>query len=178
MARWKAHVEFLLSVIELLFPSLTVEALQGKMSQNLLPSGGVGHLEPRFQGEGVVPLPTYWYYSKVTWLRYISAADSFYIMKLCSRLFVLYCRNCSKDHKFSHFIPILRKLGAVSPWLMARWKPMLKCTWTSFYLLRLRRYKAKCIKTRCLQEGVGHLEPRFQGGSGRPLGNIFWFLQN
>ena len=40
MARWKAHVEFLLSVIELLFPSLTVEALQGKMSQNSLPSGG------------------------------------------------------------------------------------------------------------------------------------------
>ena len=21
---------------------------------------------------------------------------------------------------------------------------------------------AKCVKTRCLQEGVGHLEPRFQ----------------
>ena len=30
-------------------------------------------------------------------------------------------------------------------------------------LLRLKRYKAKCVKTRCLQEGVGHLEPRFQG---------------
>jgi len=39
MARWKAHAEFLLSVIELLFPSLTVEALQGKMCQNSLPSG-------------------------------------------------------------------------------------------------------------------------------------------
>jgi len=32
-----------------------------------------------------------------------------------------------------------------------------------FCLLRLRRYKAKCVKTRCLQEGVGHLQPRFQG---------------
>ena len=31
MARWKPRVEFLLSVIELLFLSLTVEALQGKM---------------------------------------------------------------------------------------------------------------------------------------------------
>ena len=31
-----------------------------------------------------------------------------------------------------------------------------------FYLLRLRRYKAKCVKTRCLQEGVGHLQPKFQ----------------
>ena len=55
MARWKAHVEFLLRVIELPFLSLTVEALEGKMCQNSLPSGGVGHLEPRFQGEGVVP---------------------------------------------------------------------------------------------------------------------------
>jgi len=40
------------------------------------------------------------------------SADSFYIMKLCSRLFVLYFRNCPKDDKFRYFIPILRKLGA------------------------------------------------------------------
>ena len=39
MTRWKALAEFLLSVIELLFLSLTVEALQGKMFQNSLPSG-------------------------------------------------------------------------------------------------------------------------------------------
>ena len=39
MARWKALSEFLLSVIELLFLSLTVEALQGKMCRNSLPSG-------------------------------------------------------------------------------------------------------------------------------------------
>ena len=39
MARWKACAEFLLSVTELLFLSLTVEALQGKMCQNSLPSG-------------------------------------------------------------------------------------------------------------------------------------------
>jgi len=38
MAHWKARAEFLLSVIEL-FLSLTVEALQGKMCQNSLPSG-------------------------------------------------------------------------------------------------------------------------------------------
>ena len=59
MARWKAPVEFLLCVIERLFLSLTIEALQGKMCQNSLPSGGVGQIEPRFQGEGVVPLPIY-----------------------------------------------------------------------------------------------------------------------
>jgi len=57
MACCKARIEFLLSVIELLFLSLVVEALQGKMYQNSLPSGGLGHLEPRFQGEVVAPLP-------------------------------------------------------------------------------------------------------------------------
>jgi len=38
MAHWKARVEFLLSVSELLFLSLTAEALHGKMCQNSLPS--------------------------------------------------------------------------------------------------------------------------------------------
>jgi len=37
MAHWKARVEFLLSVIELLFLALTVEALQGKMCRKSLP---------------------------------------------------------------------------------------------------------------------------------------------
>ena len=56
MARWKARVEFLLCVNGLLFLSLTVEALQGKTCQNSQPSGvGIGHFEPKFQGEGVVP---------------------------------------------------------------------------------------------------------------------------
>ena len=39
MARWKARVEFLLSVIEPRFLPLTVQVLQGKMCQNSLPSG-------------------------------------------------------------------------------------------------------------------------------------------
>jgi len=38
-ARWKARAEFLLSVIELPFLSLTVDALQGKMRQNSLHLG-------------------------------------------------------------------------------------------------------------------------------------------
>jgi len=33
------------------------------------------------------------------------AADNFYIMKLCSRLFVLYCRSRPKDDKSRHFDP-------------------------------------------------------------------------
>ena len=50
MALWKALAEFLLSVIELLFLSLTVEALQGKMCQNSLPSGGGRSLGAKISG--------------------------------------------------------------------------------------------------------------------------------
>ena len=46
-----------------------------------------------------------------------------------------------------------------------------------FYLLQLRRYKAKCVKTRCLQKGVGQLEASFQGGSGRLWGIFFGFYK-
>jgi len=52
MARWKARVEFLLSVIELLFLSLAVEALQGKMCQNSLPTGGGRSLGANSGGRG------------------------------------------------------------------------------------------------------------------------------
>jgi len=53
MARWKACVEFLLSVIELLFLSFAVEALQGKMCQKSLPSGEGMSLGAKISGEGV-----------------------------------------------------------------------------------------------------------------------------
>jgi len=55
MARWKARAEFLLSVIELLFLSLMVEALQGKTCQNSLPSGVGRSLGAKISGEEVVP---------------------------------------------------------------------------------------------------------------------------
>jgi len=55
MARWKALVEFLLSVIELLFLSVTVAALQGKTCQNAQPSGVGRSLWARISGEGVAP---------------------------------------------------------------------------------------------------------------------------
>jgi len=61
MARWKARVEFLLSVIGLLFLSLTVEALQAKCVKTRYLEVWVGHLEPRFQGEGVVPGEYFWF---------------------------------------------------------------------------------------------------------------------
>jgi len=65
MARWKARVEFLLSVIELLFLSLAVflslgvEAPQGKMCQNSLPSGGGRSLGAKISGGRGRPLPIY-----------------------------------------------------------------------------------------------------------------------
>ena len=58
MARWKALAEFLLTVTELLFLSLAVEALQGKMCQNLLPSGGGRSLGAKISGGKGRPLPT------------------------------------------------------------------------------------------------------------------------
>jgi len=57
MARWKARVDFLLTVVELLFPSLTVEALQTHCFLD-----GVGQFEPRFQREGVVPAGEYFWF--------------------------------------------------------------------------------------------------------------------
>jgi len=47
MARWKARVEFLLSGIELLSLSATDEALEGKMCQNSLASGGDGSVSAK-----------------------------------------------------------------------------------------------------------------------------------
>ena len=51
------------------------------------------------------------------------AADSFYIMKLCRRLFVLYCRSSPKDDTFRHFDPHFEEVrDGVEPCWMARWK--------------------------------------------------------
>jgi len=56
-------------------------------------------------------------------MRYNSAAVSFYIMKLCSRLFVIYCRSRPKDDKSRHFDQHFEEAsGCVEPWGMARWK--------------------------------------------------------
>ena len=112
MAPWKARVEFLLSVIELLLLSLTVEALQGKMCQNSLPAGGGRSLGAKISGGRGRPPANILIPLERQMIALKHAAVNFYKMKLCSRLFVLHCRNCSKDDKFRYFIPILRKLGA------------------------------------------------------------------
>jgi len=64
---------------------------------------------------------------------------------------------------------------------MAHWKAhiefLLSVIELLFLSLTVERYKAKGVKTRCYQEGVGQFERRFQG-KGSSLGNIFWFLQS
>jgi len=50
MARWKARVEFMLSIVGLLFLSLTVEALQGKTCQDSLLSGGGRSVRAKISG--------------------------------------------------------------------------------------------------------------------------------
>ena len=58
---------------------------------------------------------------------YNLAADSFYIMKLCSRLFVLHCRSRPKYDTSMHFDPYFEEVrGGVEPWLMARWKACVR----------------------------------------------------
>jgi len=58
--RWKARIWLPVRHNWTFSPALTVEALQSKTCQDSMLSGGVGQIEPRYQGEGVVPLPMYW----------------------------------------------------------------------------------------------------------------------
>ena len=56
-------------------------------------------------------------------MHYNCVADTFYIMKLCSRLFVLHCRSRLKYDNSRHFDPHFEEVrGSVEPWWMARWK--------------------------------------------------------
>ena len=91
MARWKAHVEFLLNVIELLFLSFTVEALQGKMcqTQNSLPSGGGRSLGAKISGEGFVSGDYCFGFYKT---RHILLSDSANCTVLCAVVLTLYRR--------------------------------------------------------------------------------------
>ena len=73
------------------------------------------------------------------------------------RLFVLHCQSRPKYDISRHFDPHFEEIrGSVEPLSMARWKAraefLLSFVELLFYLLRLRRYKAKCVKTRSLQE--------------------------
>ena len=67
---------------------------------------------------------------------YNFATDSFYIMKLCSRLFVLHCRSRPKYDRSRHFDPHFEEVrGGVEPWWMARWKALAEFLLTVIELL-------------------------------------------
>ena len=109
------------------------------------------------------PLPIYWYNSKGNWLRYNFAADSFHIMKLCSRLFVLYCRSRPKDDKSRHFDPHFEEVrGGVEPWLMARSKARVNILLCVIELLFLS------LTVEALQDKM--CQNSLPSGGGRSLG--------
>ena len=144
-----------------------------------------GHLdlEARFQGEGVIPLPIYWYHSKGNWMHYNFAADTFYIMKLCSRLFVLHCRSRSKYDNSRHFDPHFEEVGGgvVEPWWMSRWKALAEFLLSVIELLFLSlTVEALQGKTRQNSQpsGVGRsLWAKISGGRGRRWRIFFGFYK-
>ena len=115
-------------------------------------------------------------------MRYISAADSFYIMKLSSRLFVLYFRNCPKYDKFRYFYPHFEEVrGGLEPWLMARWQARVKFLLSVIGLLLLSLTVEALQGKRCqdsLLSGGGRSLRAKISGEGVVPGNIFWSLQN
>jgi len=116
-------------------------------------------------------------------MRYNFAADTFYIVKLCSRLFVLYCRNCPKDDKTWHFDPYFEEVrGGVEPWWMARWKARAEFLLSVIELLCLSLTVEALQGKMCqnsLPSGVGRsLGAKISWERGRPWGIFFWFLQN
>ena len=115
MARWKARAEFLLSVIELLFLSLTVEALQGKCVKTRSLQERVGHLEPRFQEERVVPCQYIDIIRKAIDCGTILPLRFFYIMKLCSRLSSFIVEIVQKTTNLGNFPHFEEVRGGVEP---------------------------------------------------------------
>jgi len=115
-------------------------------------------------------------------MRYNFAADSFYIMKLCSRLFVLHCRSRLKYDNSRHFDPHFEEVrGGVEPWWMARWKAhaefLLSVIELLFLSLTVEALQGKTCQN-SLPSGVGRsLGPKISGGRGRPCGIFFGFYK-
>ena len=115
-------------------------------------------------------------------MRYNFAADSFSIMKLGSRLYVLYCRSRPKDDKSRHFGPHFEEVkGGVEPWWMARWKAraefLLSVIELLFLSLAVEALQGKMCQN-SLPSGVGRsLGAKLSGGRGRPWGIFFGFYK-
>jgi len=70
-------------------------------------------------------------------------------MKLCSRLFVLYCRNLYERRQIWVFDPNFAEVrGGVEPWLMARWKAGVEFLLSVIELLfTARRFASAVLAT-------------------------------
>jgi len=116
-------------------------------------------------------------------MRYNFAAGRFYIMKLCSRLFVLYCRSRPKDDKSGHFYPHCEEVrGGVEPRWMARWKAraefLLSVIELLFLSLTVEELQGKMCQNSLLPSGVGRsLGAKISGGKGRLWGIFFGFYK-
>ena len=115
-------------------------------------------------------------------MRYNFAADSFYIMKLCSRLFVLYCRNCPKDDTFRYLSPHYEEVRVgVEPWWMARLKALAEFLLSVIRLLFLS-LTAEALQGKMCQNllpsgGGRSLGAKISGGRGCPWGIFFGFYK-
>jgi len=89
MARWKARVEFLLSVMGLLFLSLTAEALQGKRCQDSLLLGGGRSVRAKISGGKGPPWGIFFGFNKT---RHILLPDSANCTVLCAVVLTQYRR--------------------------------------------------------------------------------------
>jgi len=105
-----------------------------------IPLTGEGRsLGGKISGGRGLRLPIYWYQSKGNWMHYNFAADSFYIMKLCSRLslFVLHCRSRPKYDTSMHFDSHFwgswgRRRTLVDGSFESPCRVLVKRNWTSF----------------------------------------------
>jgi len=96
MARWNACLEVVLCVIELLFLSLTVEALEGKMCQNSLTSGGGGSFGAKISGRNGLPPAKILIPLERQLIAYNFAANSFWatVCKTVRPMLSVRCLSC------------------------------------------------------------------------------------
>ena len=105
-------MDFLLALIELFSPGVTVQSPRAKRDRKSAISHQRGQFDPKFQAEGVAPPPVI-FARLVRPMPYYVAADSFYTKKLCSRLsssevgFFLY-----GNRPFCFFETLFGNLGA------------------------------------------------------------------
>ena len=115
-------------------------------------------------------------------MRYDFAADSFYIMKLRSRLFVLHCRSRPKYDNSRHFDTHFEEFGGgVEPWSMARWKALaefLLCVFELLFLsLTVEALQGKTCQDSLLSEVGRSLGAKISRGRCRPWGIFFGFYK-